>query len=288
MTRPSTPDTTLDPSTITTVTYVDTTTVDSQAFASATGRPTGPVLTRPTSRLAATPLPQRRERARMWANNTTRRTVDFYRRLRPETAIIRRRSRSGTTAPHSPAAADYERVRYSTNGGTTWTTLQQTTGASALQGWTQHTYSLPAIGSRDGCEFGASVNAATEYVDFDEILGRRLPRRRGRTHLWLRTSTTSLADGTWYFNIRTVDDAGNWPNQQLRAGSHRHGMPPVTTDNAPSGWATAPVTVSLTATDAGSGVAYHAVPRERRDRGHVHGALHHLRRADQHAAVLVG
>ena len=62
------------------------------------------------------------------------------------------------------------------------------------------------------------------------------------------------ADGIWYFHVRAVDHAGNWGPV-----SHRRVMidttAPVTTDDAPATWSKNAVTVHLSATDAGSGVA---------------------------------
>lgn len=71
------------------------------------------------------------------------------------------------------------------------------------------------------------------------------------------TYTTALADGTWYFNIRARDKSGNWTATQSFGPVKIDAQAPVTTSNAPATWQTAsPVNVTLTPTDAASGVAY--------------------------------
>jgi hypothetical protein len=70
------------------------------------------------------------------------------------------------------------------------------------------------------------------------------------------STSGTLADGTWYFNLRTSDTVGNWTATRSFGPVLIDSGPPVTTSNAPSGWSTATVNVSLTATDTGSGVAY--------------------------------
>ena len=62
------------------------------------------------------------------------------------------------------------------------------------------------------------------------------------------------ADGTWYMHVRAGDAAGNWG-----PAVHRRVMidatAPVTTDDAPATWSKTAVTVHLSATDVGTGVA---------------------------------
>ena len=71
------------------------------------------------------------------------------------------------------------------------------------------------------------------------------------------TCTTALADGTWYFNICAQDRSGKWTATQSFGPVKIDAQAPVTTSNAPATWQTAsPVNVTLTPTDAGSGVAY--------------------------------
>lgn len=73
-------------------------------------------------------------------------------------------------------------------------------------------------------------------------------------------STLSAApgNGVWYFNIRSVDVAGNWSVVATSSGPYRiDRVAPTTTDDAPPGWATvSTVTVTLTATDSAGIVAY--------------------------------
>ncbi|HET6475023.1 MAG TPA: Ig-like domain repeat protein [Thermoleophilia bacterium] len=61
-------------------------------------------------------------------------------------------------------------------------------------------------------------------------------------------------DGTWYFHVRAADAAGNWgPMARLRVKIDTTG--PVTSDDATGAWSQTPVTVNLSAVDAGAGVA---------------------------------
>ena len=71
------------------------------------------------------------------------------------------------------------------------------------------------------------------------------------------TYTQSLADGTWYFNIRAKDNAGNWSATQSFGPVKIDTTAPVTTSNAPVPWkTTSPVNITLTPVDPVSGVAY--------------------------------
>ena len=76
-------------------------------------------------------------------------------------------------------------------------------------------------------------------------------RTTGTAPSWTANPT---ADGAWYFHVRAADAAGNWgPMARRRVKIDTTG--PVTTDDAPSGWKKTPVTVHLSAVDAGAGVA---------------------------------
>ncbi len=250
----SAPDTVLDASTIATVTTVETTTVESEAFDGA-----WPAAWARSSttwvRVSASRFHDAANGAEVWDdnNNATRRTANFSRTFDlsgyDAASLTFWDSRSAFST-----AQDYELVRYSTNGGANWTNLRQVTGASTLQGWTERTYALPTAGAVL-VQFSASVNAATEYVNWDEIVieGYSPPRTRSTLS---STATTELPDGTWFYNIRTVDNAGNWNATQSFGPVLIDRYAPVTTDDAPAGWSTTPVTVSLAATDAGSGVDY--------------------------------
>ncbi|HKZ48527.1 MAG TPA: Ig-like domain repeat protein, partial [Thermoplasmata archaeon] len=70
---------------------------------------------------------------------------------------------------------------------------------------------------------------------------------------------TIAAEGPVAFNIRAYDVAGNNEGAPFGAGTIEAStavdtLPPSTSDDAPSGWSTSVVTVTLTATDSGSGV----------------------------------
>ena len=67
--------------------------------------------------------------------------------------------------------------------------------------------------------------------------------------------TGTLGDGRYDFRAVATDLAGNVAVSGLLTGLLVDNRAPATTDDAPSGWQNAPVTVTLTATDGGSGVA---------------------------------
>lgn len=70
------------------------------------------------------------------------------------------------------------------------------------------------------------------------------------------TSTSSaLTDGTWYFHLRTKDNAGNWTDTVHVGSFIIDTVPPVTTDDADAAWHNTNVTVHFTCTDTGSGCA---------------------------------
>jgi hypothetical protein len=245
----SVPDGTLDPSTTSTASGIITTTADSESFATATW-PTDFVRSDTTyARLTnAAGHNHGTYAVEVWANSGTRRTVNFYRDYdlsRYETATL-----SFWDFVSTLSTGDYARVEYSINGGSSYAQLQNLTAGSA---WTQRTYSLP-VGGIVRVRFSASVNATTEYADWDDIMVQGFV-----TSYWSSLSagsTSVLGDGSWYYNIRTVDGAGNWSGTASLGPILIDSGPPVTTDDAPPGWSRAPVTVSLTAVDAGSGVAY--------------------------------
>lgn len=63
------------------------------------------------------------------------------------------------------------------------------------------------------------------------------------------TNTSTLPDGTWYFNIRAADRTGNWTVTRSLGPFRIDTAPPTTVDNIPSTWTTGSITVTLTATD---------------------------------------
>jgi hypothetical protein len=141
--------------------------------------------------------------------------------------------------------SDYTRAQYSTDGGASFTDLRYSTADS---GWTQRTYDLP-VGGPVIVRFAASVNRSSEYANFDDVVVQ------GPKNTVVQTAgtstTTTLADGTWYFNLRTLDNAGNWSAATNMGPFMIDTLPPVTTDNVPASWSTSPLNVTLTPTDAG-------------------------------------
>ncbi|NTU72344.1 MAG: hypothetical protein HGB10_11085 [Coriobacteriia bacterium] len=246
---------TLETSTITSVTQntVSTTTVDSQGFVSGTWPADWTRSSTTYVRLSATRFHNAANGAEVWANNTTRRTANFSKTFNLSAYDTATLSFWDYRTAFS-TNADYELVRYSTNGGTSWTTLQQNLGTSSATPWTAHTYTLPAV-ANVLVQFGASVNATTEYVDWDEIVVEGFTTNSSSHSALSSVATTSLPDGSWYYNFRTRDVSGNWSATSSFGPVRIDRHPPSTVDDAPLGWATSPVTVSLTATDAGSGVA---------------------------------
>ncbi|HET6351976.1 MAG TPA: nidogen-like domain-containing protein [Coriobacteriia bacterium] len=244
-----TPDATLDPSVTTTTTTVTTTTVDSQTFATATW-PTGWTRSNATY-LRLTNTAGRNHgtyAAEAWASSNTRRTVNYYR----DYNLAGYSSATLSFWDNVSALAgggDYAMVEYSTNGGTSYTTLQNLTAASP---WTRRNYALP-VGGTVRVRFAASVAGAGEYADWDDV---EVNGYTSTTSVATTTHTVaSLADGRWYFGLRTQDNAGNWATTASLGPFLIDTVAPVTTDNAPAGWQTSPVAVALTPTDAGTLVA---------------------------------
>lgn len=147
---------------------------------------------------------------------------------------------NGSSAMYSNASGHY-RVRYdgfaSVDAGmtdnqgiatkmTSATTYDEMTNSYTVEMQIPFIQITPAIGTQIG--FDAQVN--------DAKAGARIG-----AFAWNDASGTAYQD---LFKIGTL---------QLVAGSDT--VPPVTTDNAPTGWQTDPVNVVLQATDAGSGVA---------------------------------
>ncbi len=253
------PDTVLDPSTLATVTASVTATtsamLENQSFPDATwpadwtrvliadaGAPTTYVRsqsTRSSSTFAA----------EVWTDvNNTRRTMGFYK----DFDITNMSSLSLSYADYTTgldAGSDYTALDYSLNGGATWTSLRNT---SANTGWTSRTYPLPT-GTTIRIRFSGSVNRTNEYCDWDDIVvtGIRTTTTTLSNTSCTVSSSTALADGTWYFSLRTVDRSGNWTASRVFGPVLIDRTPPVTTSDAPAAWQNANVLVSLTATDAG-------------------------------------
>jgi hypothetical protein len=255
----SVPDTTIDPSTMATVTTPFTTTtttsIENQTFLDATwptdwtrvliagtGAPTTYLRsqnTRANSGFAA----------ELYSGSTTRRTFAFYKDFNLSAYDTATLSFADYTVQLDAGGADYSRVEYSSDGGATWVRLQNTT---TNIGWTQRSFALP-VGGTVRLRFGGSVNANNEYCDWDDIsiIGVRTTTTLLSNTTSATSTSTALADGSWYFNIRTADRAGNWSATSSFGPVRVDRNPPVTTSNAPSAWQNANVNVTLTPTDAG-------------------------------------
>jgi uncharacterized repeat protein (TIGR02059 family) len=68
-------------------------------------------------------------------------------------------------------------------------------------------------------------------------------------------NTIASGDGSYSLQVVATDVAGNVTTSGAVGGIVVDNTAPTTTDNAPSGWQNAPVTVSLSANDAGSGIS---------------------------------
>ncbi len=256
---PALPDTALDASTASTFTVsvpsTMTTVVEEEAFPTTTW-PADWARTNTYMRIATTA--DRYHEAAYSAeiydnsNNNTRRTAAFSKTFDLSSYDTATLSFWDFHSAFS-STADFTLVEYSTNG-TTWTTLQTSTVEAA--GWTQRAYALPNVANVTA-RFTGSVSAIAEYANWDDIVivGHAASTTDLSNAARAASSATTLADGTWYFNLRTVDAAGNWTATRSFGPVLIDSGPPVTTSNAPSGWSTSTVNVSLTAADTGSGVA---------------------------------
>src|SRR5439155_15822940 len=79
------------------------------------------------------------------------------------------------------------------------------------------------------------------------------------TSSWTSTpaawNTTLLADGLYDVRVVATDNAGNQAVSAAIGSRRVDNTAPATTDNAPAGWRATDVTVTLSPTDAGPGVA---------------------------------
>ncbi len=117
-------------------------------------------LTTTAARVHSTP-----DAAELYASSTTRRTFQFYKDIDLTTYQSATLTFWDYTAG-SFTTGDFSRSEYSTNGGSTWTDISYLTAATA---WTQRTISLP-VGGVVRIRFGGSVNATTEFCNWDDIL----------------------------------------------------------------------------------------------------------------------
>lgn len=257
---PAVPDTSLEPSTITTTTMAVTTTgtvaVEDQEFANTTTWPGD--WTRVLIADAGEPETFLRSQntransgyaAELWTDaNNSRRTFGFYKDFdlsAYDSAVL-------SYADYSVGldnGTDYTRLEYSDDGGTSWTSLRST---SANTGWTQRSFPLQ-VGGPIRIRFSGSLNRTNEYCVWDDIAISAV--RTTITTLYNTSSSVStntvLGDGTWYLNLRTVDEAGNWSSTSSFGPVRIDTTAPVTTDDAPTDWQNSDVSVTLTPTDAG-------------------------------------
>lgn len=102
---------------------------------------------------------------KIFADSTTRRTFNAYVDVdlsTLETATLSYWRNVSTLA----GGTDYATVDYSTNGGTSWTVVENRTAAST---WSQVTTGVP-VGGVVRLRFSGSFNATTEYANWDDIL----------------------------------------------------------------------------------------------------------------------
>jgi hypothetical protein len=183
--------------------------------------------------------------AELWANNTTRRNVQFSKTFdlsgHPVATL------SFWDHSTQTEAGDYNRVEYSTDGAT-WIPLQNFVAPAA---WAPRSYLLPAgQGYTDvTVRFSGSVNANNEYVCWDDIV------ITGSTPAH-NTTTQALGDGSWYFNVRAVDGIGRWTATAASLGPFWIDTePPATGSSIASDWVDVAPTVALIGVDALSGTA---------------------------------
>lgn len=243
----TTPDTVTDPATQTlSWTSTSTSTLDSQSFTDSSW-PADWTCSDTTYVRVSTSHVYSGYSAEIYTDNNTLRTADFYRDydLRDCTSA----TLSFMDSCSKLDSADYARAEYSTDGGSTWTSVSSPSGTSA---WTARSSSLP-VGGTVRVKFSASVNKNNEYADWDDITVVAAVKQSST--LLSTSTTTGLADGTWYFNLRSVDNASNWSLVVGFGPFLIDTVPPITTDDAPSGWSSGPVSVKLTPLDAGQ-IAY--------------------------------
>ena len=202
---PAVPDTVVDPSVTTTATTITTTTVDSQSFATAAW-PAG------WTRSSATYIR---------LTNAVGRVFDTY---AAGAVGEQHHPANGQLLPRlrplgirlCPSGVSGQRFNAQWRHGLCacrvlrqwWCDLHAAPGSlTAGSAWSQRSYALPT-GGTVRVRFSGSVNATTEYANWDQIESSGYT---SSTSTWTGTSSTaSLADGRWYFNLSAADNAGNW------------------------------------------------------------------------------
>ncbi len=104
--------------------------------------------------------------------------------------------------------------------------------------------------------WNAATDATSGLAGYSYVLDQSAGTVPAATVNTTATSYTSaaLADGTWYFHVRAIDNAGNAGTTATYCVK-TDTTPPVTTDNHTSVSLVAPTTITLSATDTGSGMS---------------------------------
>ena len=115
-----------------------------------------------------------------------------------------------------------------------------------------------AVATDAGTDSGSGIDLASRTLERDAI-GLAAGTCGAFADTWTSVSApdTTVASGTCYrYRYRVADHAGNVTTYTSLNVVKVDTSAPVTTDNAPPGWSSAPVLVTLTPTDAGgSGIA---------------------------------
>ncbi|HYM63122.1 MAG TPA: Ig-like domain-containing protein [Gaiellaceae bacterium] len=115
-----------------------------------------------------------------------------------------------------------------------------------------------AVSTDAGTDSGSGINLASGTLERDEI-GLAAGSCGGFAGTWTIVSApdTSVASGTCYrYRYRVADNAGNVTTYTSLNVVKVDAATPVTTDDAPAGWSSAPILVTLAPTDTGgSGIA---------------------------------
>jgi hypothetical protein len=182
--------------------------------------------------------------AEAWSNGNTRRVVNFY-KIYPLGACTNA-SLSFWDSTTAYGAGDLESVDWSTDN-VNWVNVTSTNGVASV--WGPHTATLPT-GATVYVRFSASVAGNTHFANWDDIVVTAAAPN-------VTNLSSAPGDGLWYFNVRAGDGAGNWAATAQSLGPlWIDTTPPSTASNIPVPWQkTSPFSVTLTRTDALSGVA---------------------------------
>jgi hypothetical protein len=96
---------------------------------------------------------------------------------------------------------------------------------------------------------GPPVASGVSSVVYEALIGSTWT---GISQTW---ATTTFPDGVYDLHVVVTDVAGNTATSNVVGGRRVDNTPPTTGHNAPSGWQSGAVTVSLSPSDSGSGVS---------------------------------